>query len=87
MGRIKVRRREFLLALLALGVPPRTHAQAPARVGWLSLHSVGMYHEVTSRGFVKGLREAVMRNAGTSFSSGARPTATCASCACSPARS
>ena len=58
MGRIKVRRREFLLALLALGVPPRTHAQAPARVGWLSLHSVGMYHEVTSRGFVKGLREA-----------------------------
>ena len=32
--------------------------ERPARVGWLMLHSSGMYSDVTSRGFVKGLREA-----------------------------
>lgn len=32
-------------------------AQAAARVGWLTLHSAGMYHEVTARGFIAGLRE------------------------------
>ncbi|MGH8700020.1 MAG: ABC transporter substrate-binding protein, partial [Burkholderiales bacterium] len=46
------------LALLALGVARVSLAQAPARVGWLSLHSAGMYHELTERGFVRGLREA-----------------------------
>jgi putative ABC transport system substrate-binding protein len=42
---------------VALGVVRASFAQVPARVGWLSLHSAGMYNEVTSRGFVKGLRE------------------------------
>ena len=58
MSRTEVRRRALLLALLALGIAPRANAQAPARVGWLSLHSAGMYYDMTSRGFVKGLREA-----------------------------
>lgn len=58
MARIDSDRRWFLFALLALGVTPRARALAAARVGWLSLHSAGMYHEVTSRGFIKGLREA-----------------------------
>ena len=30
----------------------------PARVGWLMLQSSGMYSELTTRGFIKGLREA-----------------------------
>lgn len=30
----------------------------PARVGWLELNSSGLYSELTTRGFVKGLREA-----------------------------
>lgn len=58
MTRIGFRRRRLLLALLALGAAPRIRAQSAARVGWLSLHSAGMYHEVTSRGFIRGLREA-----------------------------
>lgn len=58
MAQIDVARRRLLLALLALGSAPRALAQRAARVGWLSLHSAGMYHEVTSRGFVKGLRDA-----------------------------
>lgn len=43
---------------MALAVARVSLAQTPARVGWLSLHSAGMYHDVTSRGFVKGLRES-----------------------------
>jgi len=58
MSRISIRRRQLLLALTALGLARVAPAQVPARVGWLSLHSTGMYNEVTSRGFVKGLREA-----------------------------
>lgn len=34
------------------------HAQPLARVGWLEFNSQGRYAEVTSRGFIKGLREA-----------------------------
>jgi putative ABC transport system substrate-binding protein len=51
-------RREFLLGAGALLLPSWSVAQAVARVGWLSIHSAGMYHEVTSRGFVRGLRDA-----------------------------
>lgn len=58
MARIQVCRRTLLLALLGLGIVPRARAQASARVGWLSLHSAGMYHELTARGFVRGLRES-----------------------------
>ncbi len=58
MARIDSGRRRLLFALLALGAAPRARAQSAARVGWLSLHSAGMYNEVTSRGFIKGLREA-----------------------------
>lgn len=33
-------------------------AQTPARVGWLSLTSRGMYADITSRGYLKGLAES-----------------------------
>ena len=61
MRRISVLRRRLLAgaALLALGSPPFARAQGrPARVGWLTLQSSGMYADITSRGFLKGLREA-----------------------------
>lgn len=51
-------RRGFLVGAGALLLPGWSVAQAMARVGWLSMHSTGMYHEVTSRGFVRGLRDA-----------------------------
>ena len=52
-----------LLAAAVLGtvlaLPGGALAQdKPARVGWLTLYSSGMYAEVASRGFIKGLREA-----------------------------
>jgi putative tryptophan/tyrosine transport system substrate-binding protein len=56
MSRHGIGRREFLLAAGALLFAPLARPQAMGRVGWLSLHSVGMYHEVTSRGFIAGLR-------------------------------
>lgn len=45
--------------MLVLAGPKLACAQAkPARVGWLTLQSGGLYSEVTSRGFLKGLGEA-----------------------------
>jgi putative ABC transport system substrate-binding protein len=58
MSRTGGSRREFLLAAGVLLFAPLARPQAMARVGWLSLHSAGMYHEVTSRGFIAGLRAA-----------------------------
>jgi putative tryptophan/tyrosine transport system substrate-binding protein len=59
MGRsLPAGRRGFLVGAGALLLPQWAGAQTPARVGWLSLHSAGMYHEVTSRGFVRGLRDS-----------------------------
>ena len=61
MRRISVLRRRLLAAsgLLALGGGPLAFAQGrPARVGWLTLQTSGPYSEVTTRGFLKGLREA-----------------------------
>ena len=59
MRRISVLRRRLLAAgaLGALGVPARAQKK-PARVGWLILHSKGMYAELTARGFIRGLGEA-----------------------------
>jgi putative ABC transport system substrate-binding protein len=61
MRPISLERRRLIAAssLLALAGSPLALAQArPARVGWLSLYEHGLYAEVTSRGFIKGLREA-----------------------------
>jgi len=61
MRRISVLRRRLLAggALCSLGLSVLARAQtAQARVGWLSLYERGMYAEVTSRGFIRGLREA-----------------------------
>ena len=62
MRRASVQRRLLLAgtALLALGLPAFALAQdrPAARVGWLTLQTSGPYSEVTSRGFLKGLREA-----------------------------
>jgi putative ABC transport system substrate-binding protein len=61
MRRISVPRRRLLAGavLLALGASRRALAQEkPARVGWLTLQSSGPYSDLTTRGFVKGLREA-----------------------------
>lgn len=60
MSRTSNRRRLLLaIAASALGTTRTALAQAkPGRVGWLTLHTKGMYSEVTSRGFSKGLREA-----------------------------
>lgn len=53
--------RRAFLAMLAAGLVAASRA-APAqqmpKVGWLQLSSKGMYAELTSRGFLKGLREA-----------------------------
>ena len=46
------------LAVFALAPGAASAQDKMVRVGWLSLHSAGMYNEVTSRGFVKGLRES-----------------------------
>ena len=53
-------RRTFLAALGSglLAAPRITGAQQPGRVGWLQLNAMGMYSEITGRGFVKGLAEA-----------------------------
>ena len=49
----------FIVVALGLGAPSTALAQErPARVGWLMLQSSGLYSELTTRGFVKGLREA-----------------------------
>jgi len=61
MRRISVQRRRLLAVgvLAALGAPAPALAQdKPARVGWLTLQSSGPYSDLTSRGFLKGLREA-----------------------------
>jgi putative tryptophan/tyrosine transport system substrate-binding protein len=59
MGRsLPAGRRGFLVGAGALLLPQWAGAQTPARVGWLTLHSAGMYNDVTSRGFVRGLRES-----------------------------
>jgi putative tryptophan/tyrosine transport system substrate-binding protein len=61
MRRFSVLRRRLLAgtALLALGPSGLARAQErPARVGWLTLQSSGMYADLTSRGFRRGLREA-----------------------------
>jgi putative tryptophan/tyrosine transport system substrate-binding protein len=50
-------RRAFLGGAGALLLPAWVRGQASARVGWLTLHSSGMYYELTARGFVRGLRE------------------------------
>lgn len=44
--------------ILALAVGHAGSQERVARVGWLMLQSSGPYSEITSRGFVKGLREA-----------------------------
>ncbi len=46
-----------LVALLLFGNAVQAQNR-PARVGWLMLQSSGMYNEITTRGFIKGLREA-----------------------------
>ncbi|HEX2650279.1 MAG TPA: ABC transporter substrate-binding protein [Burkholderiales bacterium] len=61
MRPISLLRRRLLAggALWSLGFPGLARAQrGQARVGWLSLYERGLYAEVTSRGFVRGLREA-----------------------------
>jgi len=61
MRRISVQRRRLLAAgtLCVLGTRVPVFAQEKvARVGWLTLQSSGPYSELTSRGFVRGLREA-----------------------------
>lgn len=61
MRRISVLRRRLLAGGAAglLGLSQFARAQPrPARVGWLSLYERGLYAEVTSRGFIRGLREA-----------------------------
>ena len=61
MRRISVPRRRLLAAgaLCVLGARvPAFAQQKTARVGWLSLYERGLYAEVTSRGFIRGLREA-----------------------------
>src|SRR5258706_405507 len=61
MRRISVLRRRLLAAVAAwaLAAPLSARAQGkPARIGWLTLQENGMYAEVTSRGFVTGLRDS-----------------------------
>ncbi|MEO6410438.1 MAG: ABC transporter substrate-binding protein, partial [Burkholderiaceae bacterium] len=50
--------RAALALILALAAGHAACQERPARVGWLMLESSGMYSEITTRGFVKGLREA-----------------------------
>ena len=47
-----------LALILALAAGRAGGQERVARVGWLMLQSSGLYSEVTTRGFVKGLREA-----------------------------
>ena len=60
MRPISVPRRRLLAggALWALGAFAARAQGKPARVGWLTLNERGLYAEVTSRGFIKGLGEA-----------------------------
>ena len=51
------RRRAVVCALAALATPAG-FGQRAGRVGWLALTSHGMYADVTSRGYLKGLAEA-----------------------------
>ena len=49
----------WVFVVVGLGTVSQALAQErPARVGWLMLQSSGQYSELTTRGFVKGLREA-----------------------------
>src|SRR6185312_10585446 len=61
MRRTSIARRRLLVggAVWALAAHRVTFGQGAARrVGWLSLYERGLYAEVTSGGFIKGLREA-----------------------------
>ncbi len=51
-------RRAAIIATLSMLAWPLARAQRPARVGWLSLASTGVYAEITGRAYVLGLREA-----------------------------
>ncbi len=51
-------RRTAVITTLAALAAAAAFGQRPARVGWLSLTSRGMYADVTSRGYLKGLGEA-----------------------------
>ena len=53
-----MRRRTTILSGVATLLPLLAHSQRMARVGWLSLATSGVYAEITSRGYIKGLREA-----------------------------
>lgn len=57
MGKFNNAAKTALVALLLFNSAGQAQ-QRPARVGWLMLQSSGMYSEITTRGFVKGLREA-----------------------------
>lgn len=50
-------RRAATVAILLGALPHGTFAQRTPKVGWLSLTSSGMYAEVTSGGYVRGLSE------------------------------
>ena len=52
-----ITRRSVLAALLSCAWPV-SYAQKTAKVGWLMLSSSGTYAEITSRGYLTGLREA-----------------------------
>ncbi len=57
MGNFMKAAKAALVALLLFGSAAQAQTR-PARVGWLMLQSSGMYSELTTRGLVKGLREA-----------------------------
>lgn len=57
MGNFNTTTKAALVALLLFSSAAQAQTR-PARVGWLMLQSSGMYSELTTRGFVKGLREA-----------------------------
>ncbi len=57
MGNFNRAAKAALVALLLFSSAAQAQTR-PARVGWLMLQSSGMYSELTTRGFVKGLREA-----------------------------
>ena len=51
-------RRTSMLATASILAWPLARAQRPARVGWLSLASTGLYAEITGRAYIQGLRES-----------------------------
>ena len=57
MGNFNKVAKAALVALLLFSSAAQAQNR-PARVGWLMLQSSGMYSELTTRGFIKGLREA-----------------------------